>query len=201
MDAKQLVIPDLKEKDYSNYFYRGPFPLDERKKRDEMFRQGKIWCGTCKEFLPKERFWKQTKRSNSEAANYGYRYHCSKCDGDKRDKNKQNLYYKIKNKALKQVAVDKAGGCCQKCGYSKYPAGLDFHHVDPSDKAVGITKILYNGLKDAASELDKCCLLCRRCHSEFTAGEWEAKFIKRNGSGWTIEKQAVYTKEEWARVA
>lgn len=58
------------------------------------------------------------------------------------------------------------GGCCQSCGYNKYSAALDFHHLDPSvkefDLANKISSIELND--DVLAELDKCILLCANCH-------------------------------------
>jgi hypothetical protein len=44
------------------------------------------------------------------------------------------------------------------------------------------------GFQKARDEIDKCVLLCRNCHTAYHAEEWDAKFIKRDGLGWTIEE-------------
>jgi hypothetical protein len=62
--------------------------------------------------------------------------------------------------------IDYKGGRCQSCGYNKpIPGAYDFHHRDPGQKDFGIsgkTKS-FEALK---AEVDKCDLLCRRCHAE-----------------------------------
>lgn len=67
----------------------------------------------------------------------------------------------------KQKAVDYKGGKCVGCGYGGCLAALDFHHLNPKEK---------EGLKAHWSfeknrkELDKCVLVCVRCHREIHAG-------------------------------
>ena len=66
----------------------------------------------------------------------------------------------------KQQCVDYKGGRCQRCGYSKSLAALDFHHRDPKEKDFNIAHrkmILNEAIK---KELDKCDLLCSNCHRE-----------------------------------
>jgi hypothetical protein len=54
---------------------------------------------------------------------------------------------------------------CAICGYNKYDACLDFHHVNPEDKKFTIN-LSYMGKKDLVDELNKCILFCVRCHRE-----------------------------------
>jgi 5-methylcytosine-specific restriction endonuclease McrA len=65
----------------------------------------------------------------------------------------------------------KAERGCQKCGYNKCSAALDFHHVDPNDKEFPIAKMWsYGWGKDRVSrELEKCIVLCANCHRELHA--------------------------------
>lgn len=66
---------------------------------------------------------------------------------------------------IKQQSVDYLGGKCVKCGYNKCNKALDFHHIDQNLKDFQIsggTKS-FNLLK---TELDKCILVCKNCHSE-----------------------------------
>jgi hypothetical protein len=66
----------------------------------------------------------------------------------------------------KMRLIDYKGGKCLRCGYDKrIPGAYDFHHRDPEQKDFGIsgkTKS-FEALK---AEVDKCDLLCRRCHAE-----------------------------------
>lgn len=67
----------------------------------------------------------------------------------------------------KRKSIKYKGGKCIVCGYDKCEAALEFHHLDPKMK-IGIKDHL--SFKNSISELDKCVLLCCRCHREFHAG-------------------------------
>lgn len=76
-----------------------------------------------------------------------------------------------RRRAVKQILVAEAGGCCSVCGYDRSMAALQFHHLDPRQKAFGIAS---NGrtkaLDLARREASKCVLLCANCHAEVEAG-------------------------------
>lgn len=61
-------------------------------------------------------------------------------------------------------------GKCEKCGYDKCIAALEFHHIDPSQKDFQISKIkrfsIYDIGDEVRNELTKCQLLCCNCHRE-----------------------------------
>jgi len=63
------------------------------------------------------------------------------------------------------------GGCCQICGYDKCSDALELHHVDPTQKEFGFSKIRANPKKAVIilEELKKCVLLCSNCHREIHA--------------------------------
>jgi hypothetical protein len=66
----------------------------------------------------------------------------------------------------KKMAIEYLGGKCQKCGYDRNPAALEFHHRDGSEKEETINKLLRGSFKRVMEELDKCDLLCANCHRE-----------------------------------
>jgi len=67
----------------------------------------------------------------------------------------------------KRRAVDYKGGSCQICGYNKSMRALEFHHLDPSKKEFGISESnIQRTWELQKAELDKCILLCCRCHAE-----------------------------------
>ena len=80
-------------------------------------------------------------------------------------KNKEELK-KMRIKIKKQL-VEYKGGECNKCGYNKSIASLDFHHLNGKKEfhvSHAITKnIEFDKLK---IETDKCMLLCANCHRE-----------------------------------
>jgi len=158
----------------------------QNKRRLEMWQKGFLRCGSCCEFLPVNEFYKNN--SQGQLTNFGYRHYCKTCENSvKRNKPKKRLYHKERNAAFKTEAVSLAGGKCQRCDYSEFVAGLDFHHVYSADKKHTPTSLLYSkGVRGAWSELDKCCVLCASCHRAYAASEWKAEFIKRDGLGWTV---------------
>jgi hypothetical protein len=69
-----------------------------------------------------------------------------------------------RNKAL--IAEERLKGC-QICGYNKCPAALDFHHLDPNSKDLGLAKGVRNwGTERLREEIAKCIVVCARCHRE-----------------------------------
>ena len=94
---------------------------------------------------------------------------------------------KNRSSNLKYTFVEMAGGCCQRCGYSEFQSGLDFHHIDKSQKEITPSTIITSGdYERIFLELDKCALLCKNCHMAFHADEWHGEFFKREGLGWTV---------------
>ena len=73
---------------------------------------------------------------------------------------------------LKQRAVEYKGGCCIKCEYNSCLDALTFHHVDPDEKDFNISGAHSRAWEVIRAELDKCVLLCIRCHIELEAGMW-----------------------------
>ena len=57
---------------------------------------------------------------------------------------------------------------CQRCGYSKCFAALDFHHLDPKEKEYQIGDFFRSRRNKSIviNELNKCVLLCANCHRE-----------------------------------
>lgn len=87
-----------------------------------------------------------------------------------RTKEEYNEYMKlyVANRfvKLKLEAIEYKGGKCQKCGYNKCYAAMDFHHRDPKEKDVSWSKLRKRSWERITKELDKCDLLCNRCHAE-----------------------------------
>ena len=83
------------------------------------------------------------------------------------------------SKARKQYLVDLLGGKCEKCGYDKSYAALDFHHKERASKVFNIG----NAIKEmddysfktlvVREVVDKCQLLCSNCHRETHWGRKE----------------------------
>lgn len=80
---------------------------------------------------------------------------------------KQAAYQR--RKELRARAIAYLGGKCQICGYDKYQAAFDFHHLDPMGKDFNISAGL-TSWERIQPELDKCVLLCSNCHREVHDG-------------------------------
>ena len=74
-----------------------------------------------------------------------------------------------RRRAMKQMLVEEKGGACERCGYDKCVAALEFHHLDPEAKEGGIIGTTAS-LEKQRAEAAKCVLLCSNCHKEVHAG-------------------------------
>ena len=74
-------------------------------------------------------------------------------------------------RGLKATLVEEAGGACVLCGYSRSPAALHFHHVDPLTKSFEVSRRgVTISLDSLRAEAAKCVLLCANCHAEVETG-------------------------------
>lgn len=72
---------------------------------------------------------------------------------------KRRMYRKL-------YAILKLGSVCTycKCDLLNEPWNADFHHLDPSIKEDGISKICSHTMEKLNIELSKCVLICGNCH-------------------------------------
>lgn len=108
---------------------------------------------------------------------------CSKCNEEKEDaefyrkKTENNRLYSYCKICFNKYCIDRwvniklklveyKGGCCIKCGYSKYYGALELHHRDISTKDFDWTKLRLKSWNKIILEADKCDLLCSNCHRE-----------------------------------
>lgn len=69
------------------------------------------------------------------------------------------------------LLIEEHGGACKICGYDRYHGALEFHHIDPTTKVVGLGKLQNSASIEAMRvEAKKCILLCSNCHREVEAG-------------------------------
>jgi hypothetical protein len=75
---------------------------------------------------------------------------------------------KIRGIKRKLEAIKIKGGGCEKCGYAKNIAALDFHHINPEEKTskLDLRHFSNNNIDKLELELNKCQLLCANCHRE-----------------------------------
>jgi 5-methylcytosine-specific restriction endonuclease McrA len=91
----------------------------------------------------------------------GY-YRCKRCRSEAVTRRRRKV---------KQILAQEAGGSCLVCGYDRCIGALEFHHLDPLEKRLGMG---YGGFAYALSRLraeaKKCVLLCANCHAEVENG-------------------------------
>lgn len=99
-----------------------------------------------------------TKYRYDSGPNSKGRFRCIQCS---------TAYVSEQRWKKKRVLVDRLGGKCVNCGYSKNLAALDFHHRDPSQKSFALSQVnMASSLDKLIPEADKCDLLCATCHRE-----------------------------------
>ena len=73
----------------------------------------------------------------------------------------------LRRRKIRLKAVNHLGGKCVRCGYSKYPEVLEFHHKDPLKKEFNVSaKGHCRSWDRVKEEIEKCDLLCANCHRE-----------------------------------
>lgn len=113
-------------------------------------------CNLCDKELPIKDFGVHKTKSGYKIYSY-----CRRCDTSR------NLE---KANRLKRLAVEYKGGKCQICGYDKCTRAMEFHHRDPDSKEIEVSKFRNISFERLKPELDKCDLLCCRCHREIECG-------------------------------
>jgi len=118
-------------------------------------------CGKCGLDLPLRNFY-----IRSSARRHGHAYpYCRKCSAFEASQRKREF---------KRSCVAYKGGQCRICEYNRCDGAMDFHHKEPEHKDFQISRVRCTVLTDAIKhELDKCELLCCRCHREVHDGVTE----------------------------
>lgn len=93
------------------------------------------------------------------------------CSNKCKSKLQSNANYKnqqSRGKIRKQAMIDKMGGKCSLCGYSKCLGALEFHHVDPSTKEFGLDCRRFSNTSQEKLDIEaaKCIIVCSNCHAE-----------------------------------
>ena len=73
-------------------------------------------------------------------------------------------------KRIKRQCLDYKGGRCIVCGYDRCIGALEFHHLESDAKELQISSVRSRTFEHIKTELDKCVLVCCRCHREIHAG-------------------------------
>lgn len=81
------------------------------------------------------------------------------------------------------LARERLGGICCKCGSDK---DLEIDHKEPRKKSFAIAKEWNKSLKHFLKEVDKCQLLCCRCHQIKTCEDNNKQFVKDTNKHGTL---------------
>lgn len=111
-------------------------------------------CTRCNEIKQPEEFYKKGGIPFSS-------FYCKRCTIDQAG---------VRARETKRIAVEYKGGKCMVCGYDRYIGALQFHHPDPTVKDYAICQKKTVCFEQIKAELDKCVLVCSRCHSEIEGG-------------------------------
>jgi hypothetical protein len=91
----------------------------------------------------------------------GY-YGCKRCRAERVARRRRKV---------KAILAAEAGGRCGICGYDRPIGALEFHHVDPRQKRLEISRDgVTLSLEAVRLEARKCLLVCSNCHAEVEAG-------------------------------
>lgn len=97
---------------------------------------------------------------------HGLCLHVMSSEGRLRCKQCRVVASRKRRNVVKNKLVVLLGGACSKCGYDRCVEALDFHHIDPSEKAFGLANKFHWAWKRLTVEAKKCKLLCANCHRE-----------------------------------
>ena len=112
-------------------------------------------CNTCKEDKPLSEY----NNNGSYKGRQKLKSHCKTCEHN----NRLDRFLTIVKEIFGKLE-------CNKCGYDKCFAALDFHHVDDSTKEFNPSKLRYYAEAVIKEELGKCIILCANCHREHHHG-------------------------------
>ena len=89
-------------------------------------------------------------------------YRCTRCRSERVTR---------RRRTVKETLIRELGGACALCGYGRYAGALEFHHLNPAEKAFGLSAGgVARSLERARQEAAKCILLCANCHAEVEGG-------------------------------
>ncbi len=131
-------------------------------------------CSTCQEYKSLSEFSKNSSKPD------GLQSYCKACAKifNKRhyesDKTKRRVYVAERNKKVVKenrefIKSFKGQNPCKSCGESETVC-LDFHHLDPKEKDLDVSAMVYHKLENIKLEISKCIVLCSNCHRKVHAG-------------------------------
>lgn len=105
---------------------------------------------------------------------------CNKALGDNPRRLRCNsCNTKVRRVRTKNAAIKYLGGHCNRCGFDKHPAALEFHHKNgKKDKVFTIADVANRKWEVVKKELDKCELICSNCHRIEHSNRTEPKILE-----------------------
>lgn len=98
--------------------------------------------------------------------------HIRTMNNDKAKKYRNGQHVVSWHRRTKRKLIEYKGGKCEKCGYDKNCASaFCFHHKNPDEKDFTIASKTW-AFERLKKEVDKCMLLCVRCHAEVHEDEY-----------------------------
>jgi len=107
----------------------------------------------------------------------------------KKRKQQKYAHQQKMRRERKEKLLTERGGKCERCGYSKCLAALEFHHKDPKKKKFGLGSHGWTrSWKSLVEEAKKCDVLCSNCHKEL---HYEQGLARRNSGPTHSSKSKV----------
>ena len=160
-DLENLVLEGLSIKDISEKTGKSKTTvrywlkkLNLKTKRAASKESENKYCPRCKETKNREQFYQRRGKEGGSV-------YCKKCTSEQTIERMRDF---------KQKCVEYKGGKCIICEYNKCNDALEFHHVNAENKDFTISHLKsYTFDGRVKKELDKCVLVCNRCHREIHA--------------------------------
>lgn len=132
--------------------------------------------GIPEEYLRRTGKWTEERNQTKQRINYTCKYCGKSLEGTKKlsvcdDCSTQpntTTRQKEKSRRRKLSFILQKGGKCERCGYDKNLAALNFHHINPESKKINLDASTLGNNSESLlqEEVDKCILLCANCHME-----------------------------------
>lgn len=99
---------------------------------------------------------------------------------DKEKYNKyQSKYQNARYKTRRSEFIQYLGGVCKGCGTTE---NLEFDHIDSKTKSFDVAKVMVRMNYDLLrAEIDKCQLLCTKCHLKKSREAGDLKDVEHGG--------------------
>jgi 1-aminocyclopropane-1-carboxylate deaminase/D-cysteine desulfhydrase-like pyridoxal-dependent ACC family enzyme len=124
-------------------------------------------CNFCEK--SEEHSFNYTYRANGSPE---YKSRCITCmrkyykERAKKNRKKISKSSTERRRKRKEMCITYKGGKCGGCGYVGAGREMTFHHRTGVDKVKNISQMLDSSWSKLKAELDKCSLLCFRCHMQ-----------------------------------